>query len=124
MKLSQIESLKETLLNISQKEVPFRLAYKFSKLSEKIEEDYLFFTKEVQKIIVKYAERDEKGEIALEGSNVKIQRNLVEQAEKELADLNDIDIEDINIFFTFDELEGLEIKPSELTNLLPFIKEE
>ena len=123
MKLSQIEPLKETLLNISQKELPFRLAYKVSKLSEKIEKDYLFFTEEVQKIIIKYAERDEKGEIAFEGNNVKIQRDLIEQAEKDLKELDEVETEEINVSFTLDELESLNIKPLEVSALMPFIKE-
>lgn len=123
MKLSQIEPLKETLLNISQKELPFRLAYKISKLSEKIEKDYLFFTEEVQKIIIKYAERDEKGEIAFEGNNVKIQRDLIEQAEKDLKELDEVEIEEIDVSFTLDELESLNIKPLEVSALMPFIKE-
>lgn len=123
MKLSQIDPLKETLLSISQKELPFRLAYKISKLSEKIEKDYLFFTEEVQKIIVKYAERDEKGEIAFEGNNVKIQRDLIEQAEKDLQELDEVEIEQIDVFFTLDELENLNIKPLEVSALMPFIKE-
>jgi hypothetical protein len=123
MKLSQIEPLKETLLNISQKELPFRLAYKISKLSEKIEKDYLFFTEEVQKIIIKYAERDEKGEIAFEGNNVKIQRDLIEQAEKDLKELDEVEIEQIDVSFTLDELENLNIKPLEVSALMPFIKE-
>ena len=123
MKLSQIEPLKETLLNISQKELPFRLAYKVSKLSEKIEKDYLFFTEEVQKIIIKYAERDEKGEIAFEGNNVKIQRDLIEQAEKDLKELDEVETEEIDVSFTLDELESLNIKPLEVSALMPFIKE-
>ena len=123
MKLSQIEPLKETLLNISQKELPFRLAYKVSKLSEKIEKDYFFFTEEVQKIIVKYAERDEKGEIAFEGNNVKIQRDLIEQAEKDLKELDEVETEEINVSFTLEELESLNIKPLEVSALMPFIKE-
>ena len=123
MKLSQIEPLKETLLNISQKELPFRLAYKISKLSEKIEKDYLFFTEEVQKIIIKYAERDEKGEIVFEGNNVKIQRDLIEQAEKDLKELDEVEMEEIDVSFTLDELESLNIKPLEVSALMPFIKE-
>lgn len=123
MKLSQIKPLKETLLNISQKELPFRLAYKISRLSEKIEKDYLFFTEEVQKIIVKYAERDEKGEIAFEGNNVKIQQDLIKQAEKDLQELDEVEIEEIDVSFTLDELENLNIKPLEVSALMPFIKE-
>lgn len=124
MKISSIETLKPTLLILSQKDLPFRLSYKVSKLLDKVEKDSQFYTEKLRNIIQKYAMRDENGEIILEGENVKIEFTSVAAAEKELADLNDIDIEDPNIFFTIDEFEGLEIKPSELQGLLPFIKEE
>lgn len=124
MKISNIETLKPTLLILSQKDLPFRLSYKVSKLLDKVEKDSQFYTEKLRNIIQKYALRDENGEIVFEGDNVKIAPSSLAAAEKELADLNDIDIEDPNIFFTLDEFEGLEIKPSELTGLLPFIKEE
>lgn len=124
MKISNIETLKPTLLILSQKDLPFRLSYKVSKLLDKVERDSQFYTEKLRNIIQKYAMRDENGEIILEGENVKIESTSITAAEKELADLNDIDVDDINIFFTLEELENLEIKPSELQGLLPFIKEE
>lgn len=124
MKISNIETLKPTLLILSQKDLPFRLSYKVSKLLDKVEKDSQFYTEKFRNIIQKYAKRDENGEIIFEGENVKIEPTSIAAAKKELADLNDIDIEDINIFFTLEELENLEIKPSELQGLLPFIKEE
>ena len=124
MKILEIETLKPTLLILSQKDLPFRLSYKVSKLLDKVEKDSQFYTEKLRNIIQKYALRDENGEIVFEGDSVKIAPSSLTAAEKELADLNDIDIEDINIFFTLDEFEGLEIKPSELTGLLNFIIEE
>lgn len=124
MKISNIETLKPTLLILSQKELSFRLSYKVSKFLDKVEKDSQFYAEKLRNIVQKYALRDENGEIVFEGDNVKIAPSSLAAAEKELADLNDIDIEDPNIFFTLDEFEGLEIKPSELTGLLPFIKEE
>lgn len=124
MKIATIETLKPTLLILSQKDLPFRLSYKVSKLLDKVEKDSQFYTEKLRNIIQKYAKRDENGKIIFEGENVKIEPASLAAAEKELADLNDIDIEDPNIFFTLDEFEGLEIKPSELTGLLPFIIEE
>ena len=123
MKLSQIENLKNTLLTISQKELPFRLAYKISKLLDQVEKDSAFYTEKFRNIVVKYAERDEKGEIVFEGDNIKIPQNKLSAAEKELEDLNNVEATDINVTFTLDELEDLQMKPSELQGLLPFIEE-
>lgn len=124
MKISTIEKLKPILSLLSQKDLSFRLSYKISKLLDKAEKDYEFYTEKVKTIVQKYALRDENGEIVFAGNNIKIDPSFLSVAEKELAELNDIDVDDINIFFTLEELENLEIKPSELQGLLPFIKEE
>ena len=124
MKLSQVESLKSTLSIISQKELSFRLAYKISKLTERLEKDSEFFNEKFQSLIQKYALRDENGEIIIEDGNVKIIPEQIPEAEKALEELNDVETEECNIFFTLEELENLEIKPSELQGLLPFIIEE
>ena len=124
MKLSQIDSLKNTLNILSQKELSFKLAYKISTLTDQIEKDSEFFRNKFRDIILKYAERDQEGEVVFDGENVKIRQKDIPAAEKELEELNNVETTETNIFFTIDEFEGLEIKPSELTGLLPFIKEE
>jgi hypothetical protein len=124
MKLFQIDSLKNTLNILSQKELSFKLAYKISTLTDQIEKDSEFFRNKFRDIILKYAERDQEGEVIFDGDNVKIRQKDIPAAEKELDELNNVETTETNIFFTIDEFEGLEIKPSELTGLLPFIKEE
>lgn len=124
MKLSQIDSLKNTLNILSQKELSFKLAYKISTLTDQIEKDSEFFRNKFRDIVLKYAERDQEGEVVFDGENVKIRQKDIPAAEKELDELNNVETTETNIFFTLDEFEGLEIKPSELTGLLPFIKEE
>lgn len=124
MKLSQVEPLKNTLSILSQKNLPLRLAYKISKFTDQLEKDSLFFTEKFKEIIFKYAERDENNEIILDGENVRVKSDKISEAEKELEELNNIETSGEDIFFTLEELENLEIKPSELQGLLPFIKEE
>lgn len=124
MKLSQIDSLKNTLNILSQKELSFKLAYKISTLTDQIEKDSEFFRNKFRDIVLKYAERDQEGEVVFDGENVKIRQKDIPAAEKELDELNNVETTETNIFFTIDEFEGLEIKPSELQGLLPFIKEE
>ena len=125
MKFFQIEILRKFFSDASQKELPFRVAYKFYKIQDIINKDYSFFQEKTREIIFKYAERDENGEIIiLEDENIKITPEKILEAKKAIEELNNIETENPNIFFTLEELENLEIKPSELQGLLPFIKEE
>lgn len=124
MKLNNIETLYSSLTQLKSKEMPLRLSYKFTKLLSKIEKDYEFFTSKTREVIIKYAEKDDNGEIIQYESNIRVAPENIPLAEKELSELNDIEVEDINISFTLDELESLSITPEILQPLLPFIKED
>jgi hypothetical protein len=125
MKLQTIESLQSSLTQLKSQEMPLRLSYKFSKLLSKIEKDSEFFTEKTREVILKYAEKDENGELVqTEDGNIRIQTGKIEEANKAMMELNDIEVEDINITFTLDELESLSIAPEVLQPLLPLIVED
>lgn len=124
MKLQTIETLHSSLTQLKSQEMPLRLSYKFSKLLSKIEKDSEFFTEKTREVILKYAEKDENGDLVqTEDGNIRIQTDKIEEANKAMMELNDIEVEDINITFTLDELESLSIAPEVLQPLLPLIVE-
>jgi hypothetical protein len=124
MKLQTIETLQSSLTQLKSQEMPLRLSYKFSKLLSKIEKDSEFFTEKTREVILKYAEKDENGDLVqTEDGNIRIQTGKIEEANKAMMELNDIEVEDVNITFTLDELESLSIAPEVLQPLLPLIVE-
>jgi hypothetical protein len=125
MKLQTIETLHSSLTQLKSQEMPLRLSYKFSKLLSKIEKDSEFFTEKTREVILKYAEKDENGDLVqTEDGNIRIQTGKIEEANKAMMELNDIEVEDIDITFTLDELESLSIAPEVLQPLLPLIVED
>lgn len=124
MKLNKIEPLYTTLSSLNEKEMPFSLSYKFTKILDKIETDYQYFIKKMREIINKYAEKDENGELVIKDNNIQIKKDFITLAEKELEELNNIEVSLPEITFTLDELKTLNIKPADLRALLPFIKDE
>lgn len=124
MTLNSVEKLHNVLSSLNQNTMPLRLAYKFTKISSKIEEDYNFYIEKTKEIVIKYAEKDEEGKIIPnEQGNVTIHKNCISQAEKELFELAAIEVDNPEITFTLEELESLEIKPYDLQYLIPFIEE-
>ena len=123
MKLGYIDKLYATLSSLGDKEMPIRLAYKITKLLSQIEEDYTFYMEEVRKIALKHAKKNESGEPEIEGANISIQEGHMDILEKELLDLSKVDVSKPDICFTLEELEILQITPTNLQILLPFIEE-
>ena len=123
MKLSSIEKLYLVLKDFQEREMPIKLSYKFSKLFSLIETDYEFFYTQIKKIIEKYAEKDEKGNIIQNSENIPIKKDCFDLADRALQELYNTEVSLPKIVFTLDELESLNIKPFELKVLLPFIEE-
>ena len=104
MKLNKIEPLYATLSILTEKEMPFSLSYKFTKILDKIETDYQYFVKKMREIINKYADKDENGELIIKDNNIQIKKDFISLAEKELNELNDIEVTIPDISFSVEEL--------------------
>jgi hypothetical protein len=123
MKLGYIDKLYITLSSFADKEMPIKLAYKITKLFSRIEEDHAFYIEEVRKIALKHAKKNESGEPEIEGANISIQEGHMDALEKELLELSEVEVSKPDICFTLEELEILQITPTNLQILLPFIEE-
>ena len=121
-----IEALKflELYLKLRDQSLPLKTSYKLSKLARRLETEQNFYQDKLRKILSQYAEKDEKGEIKFnERGDIVFIPETIRECEKEITELQNFKIEDIEITFTLDELEALQITPLELNCLFPLITE-
>ena len=125
MKLGQIEQLIPTLSTLKDKELPLRVAYKISLLMKAVENDYNFYMEEGKKILKEYAQVDSEGKYIIdENGNIPFKEDCVDEAQKKVQELKEIEGTETNLFFTLDEFDGISLTPAQLQPLLPFIIEE
>lgn len=123
MKISQIIDLSPVISNIITKDMPFSLAYKFTKLLKLIETNEQFYNQKLRELLEKYAQKDENGEyIEQEDGILLIPETRIEFHEK-FNDLKNIEISDNLPTFTSKELECISISPRDLFALMPLIEE-
>lgn len=105
--------------------LPFKTAYKFAKLGEVIESELKFFQEKMQEIITTYSEKDENGQPVLteDGASIKIQETQVTECQKEINELNKVEVDIHDIYFTIEELESLSLTTQQVYALMPLIKE-
>ena len=104
--------------------VPAKVAYKFNKLCNALKNDADFYRVELNKIIERYGERDENGSlIPLEYGGVKIKSEDMPTAQKEINNLDTLEVDAPDIKFTIDELDGLQLSIEDFNRILPFIEE-
>lgn len=124
MKLSNEKILTDIakLREISQKQLPIKASYAIAKNLKKIEDELEIYYKEREKLIDKYAEKDENGKVKVDESGFIVFRDK-EGWDKEIEELLAIE-NDIKIHtFPIDVLEGYNMSPAELM-LIEYMIEE
>lgn len=123
MKLNQVLGLPKFYQGVSNKNLPFSLAYKLNKLALRANEELDFYRENMQKIIEEFAERNENGDIiyTTEG-DIRIAQENLETCEARITELSNIEV-DIDIKFKPSELESLELSINDIQNLMPLIEE-
>ena len=110
---------------IKDKKIPLKLAYKFNCLINNLQKEQDFYKEKISRILQTYAELDEHGEYVLtaDGGGIKIKEGKLSECQKQMMELQDLEVTIQDLFFTLEELENLTISVSEMRSLMPFIKE-
>lgn len=105
--------------------LPIRTAYNLSKIFARAREELEFYQKKLKEIITQYGEKDENGNlIFLENKSVSIQKDKVEECQKEITDLQNLELEIPDYSISLNSLETIKISLDEISVLLPFICEK
>ena len=105
--------------------LPLKGAYKLNKIKKAVEKEADFYTEKFQEIVDLYAKKDDDGNLIFsdDGSQIMIKDGMVEECNKALADLQELEVEIENYNLTLDDLgENLECTPEELEALMPFME--
>ena len=124
IKMYQVFRILNIYKEIKELKVPAKVAYKFNRLCAGLEGHCKFYDEQVNKIIQEYADREEDGTIkrTLDGG-IQVKEGQTAAAHKELNDLDDLDVEAPEIYFTVEELDGLNLSIADFNYMLPFIEE-
>ena len=122
MKLYQILNLPHVYETILEKNLPFSLAYKLNKLAEAVNKELEFYRNSMTKLVDEYAEKENGQPVFLGNGDIKIIPEKITECQKRINELQNVEIT-IDVSFTPEELEPLEMSIKDLQNLMPFIKE-
>lgn len=98
MKLSNEKIVNDAaiLSTISQKQLPVKVSYAIAKNITKIESELKIYNSERQKLIEKYVEKDKEGKVKSDNGSIKIQKDHIDDWNKDILSLmvieNEIDI--------------------------------
>lgn len=105
--------------------LPFKTAYQLTLLSKEIEKHTAFYQEGLQQLISDYAQRDEDGNYIPTSDNqgVLLKPEHLEEVNKKLVELRELDVELPDISFSPVTFETMELSLDEISIIMPFIKE-
>lgn len=126
MKLHMADVLKFQAFysQIREKQIPLKIAYKLNKLNLTMEKEAEFYQSKFNEIVDKYAMRDDKGQYIMNDEvSVKIKEDKLDDCQKAMNELQNLEVAIDPIMFTLEDLESLEIGIGAMQALMPFIEE-
>lgn len=125
IKMFQLLEFQSFYNEIKDKKMPLKTAYKFSKLLSKLDNEINFYQEKLQQILSKYGKKDKNGEFLLteDKKGIQIKEDEVQNCQKEMEELHNLDIEISGITFSLDELEVLDMTIGEMNIIMPLIEE-
>lgn len=113
------------MLRLKNEKIPLKTAYKFNKLLNALEKELSFYQEKINEIISEYSQKDEDGNPILseDKTSVQIVKDKIEECQKKMEELSNIEFEINDISFTLDELENIDLTVLEVRSLMPLIKE-
>lgn len=119
-KLNQIDALIDQL---SKKRFDIHIQYKFIKIRKAIKEEEEIYQEQIKLNCEPYFEKDQFGNpIMNEQGGFKISSEKINECYLLMHQMNSLDIQIPDIYFSLDELEKLDLTLGELSLLEPFIK--
>lgn len=105
--------------------LPLKGAYKLNKIKQAVDKEGEFYSSKFQEIVDMYAKKDENGNLVFSDDNeqIMIQDDKIEECNKALLDLQELEVEIENYGLTIEDLgEDCECTPAELEALMPFME--
>lgn len=122
--IEQVLNFRNNVGFFSSASLPLKGAYKLNKIRKELDKEEDFYSEELQKIIDKYAKRDENGEYVFneDGSQIMIEEDKIEDCNNDLVNLQNLEVEVNNFNLSIDDLgENVECTPEQLEALMPLM---
>ena len=123
IKRNKIDKIIEVIDKLRDKNFNISTQYKFIQIAKALENEQDILQEQIDSLIIEYGERDENEHLIQDeskGSKIK-QEYLVECSQK-IHDIYELDIQMPDIYFSFDELNSLNLTLRDLELLESFIK--
>lgn len=124
MKMYEVLEMQNFYTSVQDKKMPIKTAYKLSRMAKRIEEEVQFYQKEFARIINEYALKENGQLVYSEDMNsIKVIPGKEEECNEKVIELKELEVDFSQFEFALDEFESFELTLTEMSSILPLIKD-
>lgn len=121
--INQLLGMEPTLDKLKDKKVPFKVAYKLTKLYNAVHEELQFYYTKLNEIIQKYGELNEDGTPKYIDNGIKIKSDKLADAQKEIDELIGVYVSLPEIKIKTNDFDKVDICIDDLAPIMDFFEE-
>ena len=123
IKRNKIDKIIEVIDKLRDKNFNISTQYKFIQIAKALENEQDILQEQIDSLIIEYGERDENGHLIQdESKGIKIKQEYLAECSHIIHDIYELGIQMPDIYFSFDELNSLNLTLRDLELLESFIK--
>ena len=124
IKMHQILDFPNFYALVKNQKITFKTSYRLAMLAAEVEKQYNFYTGQFRALLDQYGQKDVEGNLVPteDGQGVKLVQETMEECYTKVNELRDLDITLPDCYFSLDDFDGIELTPTEVNAIIPFIK--
>lgn len=123
MKMVQIVAVRKTIDELRQTKFCPQTAYKLMKLSKSVDAEKTFYEEKIKEIVDEYGKKDANGNFIKSDAGIKIDEARIDDCNKAVSELNDVEVQKPDITFTIEELSPALLSLDDMMVISEFIVE-
>lgn len=124
LKMYEITQFSTFFTKVKTQPLPFKTSYRLTLLSQEVDKHVSFYQENFRNILQEYGKKDENGNLVPteDGQGIKLIEETMQEAYNKLTELRELEVELPDVKFAIEEFEKVELSPSEMLVIMPFIE--
>ena len=125
LKMYQLNDFPSFFEKVKTQKMSFKTSYKLTLLATEIQKHIDYYQEQFRNLLLEYSQKDENGnpKQTEDGQGVLLVEETMDEAYQKLAELRELDVELPDTKFSPDDFGDVELTPTEMIIIMPFIAE-
>ena len=125
LKMYQLTDFPSFFEKVKNQKMSFKTSYRLALLAQEVQKHIDYYQEQFRNLLIEYSQKDENGnpKQTEDGQGILLVEETMSEAYQKLAELRELDVELPDTKFSPDDFGDVELTPTEMIIIMPFIAE-